>query len=265
MKSFNSKKSQILVSPKVLLNVCTHGNERVGLKIAEYFLNLKTIKGELVIHIANKKAVAAQKRYIDSDLNRVFPGRPNGNYEEVLAYQLTPFIKSFDYVFDIHSTETGMKSTLIVTSIQKKIIPLLKSIAPKQVVYMSATKSNALISQAKYGIAFEYGKDNDIQTYNETIRGIRRALVHLGLITDRRVTRKVKSLDLFNAYCVLKKPKGYIVQSRIKNFVLIPKGTSIGTCRYKEDICAPVDFYPILFGRNTYKEIFGFMAKKKIL
>ena len=38
---------------------------------------------------------------------------------------------------------------------------LLNAVKPKYVLYMSMNKQNALISSAKVGLAFEYGKDND--------------------------------------------------------------------------------------------------------
>lgn len=261
-------------SPRVLLNVCTHGSERVGLKVAKYFSKLTIENGTLIINIANIKAVKMRKRFIDRDLNRVFPGKKNGNHEEKLAYRMVNFIRIFDLVIDVHSTETGVDSTLIVTHYESALKPLLKAIAPKRVVFMSATKSNALISQARQGIAFEYGKDKDPKTYNETVRGVSRALLHLGLISRATLSKKRREVcivsnrktDFFEAHSVLEKPEGFIVKSSIKNFTLLKKGALIGhnpSTGFK--LRAKESFYPVLFGNNSYKSIFGFIAKKRRL
>lgn len=258
-------------SPRVLLNVCTHGSERVGLKVAKFFSKLKIENGTLIINIANTKAVEMRKRFVDSDLNRVFPGKKNGNHEERLAYQMVNFIQSFDCVIDVHSTETGVDSTLIVTRYWRTLKPLLMAIAPKRIVFMSATKSNALISQAQQGIAFEYGKDKDPKTYRETVRGVSRALLHLGLISMTALPKKGRGIgvvsnrkiDFFEAYSVLEKPEGFIVKGSIKNFALLRKGALIGhNPSTGSKLRATKSFYPVLFGNNSYKSIFGFIAKK---
>lgn len=123
-------------SPRVLLNVCTHGTERVGLNVAKYFSNTKPLCGTFVINIANEKAVEAKKRFISDDLNRVFPGKQNGSYEEKLAFKMKPFIDAFDVVVDVHSTETGMTSSIIITDFTSVMKPILKAISPKRVIYM---------------------------------------------------------------------------------------------------------------------------------
>ncbi len=249
-------------APKILLNVCTHGNERVGLKVAEYFSHLKVTHGILQVHIANMKAVKARKRFIDSDLNRVFPGKKNGDYEERLAYEITPSISSFDLVIDIHSTNSGMRSTIITVESSNILNQIIRAIGPKYAVCMSATKSNSLISHAKHGIAFEYGKDGDQRTYTETVRGIKRALAHLGMLQDRRIKQASTEVMFFDAYATFAKPKGYSVHKKIKNFSLVRKGAVVGTHRHKDNLLAPENFYPILFGENSYKTMFGFIARK---
>ncbi len=271
---YNIEKLRRSASPRVLLNVCTHGSERVGLKVAAYFSKLKIENGTLIINIANTKAVKMRKRFIDSDLNRVFPGKKNGNHEEKLAHRMVNFIRTFDLVIDVHSTETGVDSTLIITHYESALKPLLKAIAPKRVVFMSATKSNALISQARQGIAFEYGKDKDQKTYNETVRGVSRALLHLGLISRAILPKKGREVgvvssrktDFFEAHSVLEKPEGFIVKRSIKNFTLLQKGDLIGhNPSTGLKLRATKSFYPVLFGNNSYKSIFGFIAKKRRL
>src|SRR3989344_3478812 len=70
-------------------------------------------------------------------------------------------IKSADIVIDIHSTTSELRDALIVTKLNNKIKEYVYIISPKYLLVMNATKKTVLISHAKIGLAFEYGKDND--------------------------------------------------------------------------------------------------------
>ncbi|OHA83277.1 MAG: hypothetical protein A2937_03955 [Candidatus Yonathbacteria bacterium RIFCSPLOWO2_01_FULL_47_33b] len=260
----NIQKIDCSPSPKILLNVCTHGNERVGLKVAKYFSKTQPLCGTFVINVANEQAVKAKKRFLDDDLNRVFPGRKNGSREEELAYRMKPFIDAFDVVVDIHSTESGVASSLIITNYTPAMKPLLKAISPKRVIYMKATKSNALMSSAKLGVGFEYGKDKSTKTYHDTIRGVTRLLEYYKMIKPSSQKQNKNTIDFYEVDALVIKPEGFKVMSSIKNFALLEKGSVVGyNQKTKEKIFAKKSFHPILFGKNTYKTIFGFSSKKR--
>ena len=246
--------------PRVLLNVCTHGNERVGLKVAEYFKKTKLRKGSLEVNIANERALKAKKRFITHDLNRVFPGKSTGSYEERLAYAMSPYVAAFDIVLDVHSTETGMDSAAIITKLTPTLRRLARSTGLKRVIHMKATKSNALISNAKIGIAFECGKDKDPRTLRQTIRGIEGVLGELGMRPKRASST---TPILYTAYGASLKPEGAKSLTSIRNFALVRKHDVLGyDPKTKKAIRAKKAFYPILFGNNTYTTMFGFEATK---
>lgn len=253
-------------SPRVLLNVCTHGSEQVGLEVAKYFSDTKPLCGTLVINIANEKATMLEKRFITHDLNRVFPGKKNGSYEEKLAYNMKPFVDVFDAVIDVHSTETGMASSIIITDFFPEMKPLLKIISPKRVIYMNTKKTNALMSSAKLGIAFEYGKDKSKKTYSETVQGIKHLLGYYEMIKLPKKKQTKKVIEFYEVDASVPKPERFEVVSSIKNFVIVKKGSALGyNLDTKEKIFAEKSFYPILFGKNSYKTIFGFSSKKRKL
>lgn len=244
---------------KVVLNILTHGDETVGLAVAKEITKLKIIKGELLVHKANELAYKKRKRFIDQDLNRSFPGNAKGNHEQKLAAKILPLVKSADIVIDIHSTTSGLKDALIVTRVNKKTRELIEVIAPKYLLYMRATKSNALISEANIGIAFEYGSNSDKAALREIQLGIKRILSHLGMIETTYLKSRRKTLWL-DVYKMVPKPEKAILLKTIKNYKLIAKGTKFASCE-GEDIRSKEDFYPIIFGENSYKDIFGFAAR----
>lgn len=245
---------------KIILNVLTHGDERIGLRVIKEIEKLNIDKNVLLTHIANKKAFRLQKRFIDQDLNRSFPGIKNGNYEQRLAYKISPTIKSADVVIDIHSTKSGLKDSVIVTKLNKDTKKYIEAIQPKYVLVMNVTKNTALISQAKIGLAFEYGKSSDPDTLKKVVRDIKKIFCHLGIIDIKSPKRKI-STQYFNVFSFVPKPRGYKLLKNIRNYKLIRKDKQFATDG-KKFLRADEDFYPILFGESNYKDIFGFKGKK---
>lgn len=244
---------------KIILNILTHGDEKIGLRVARELKKLNINEEVFSIQIANEKAAKLGKRFIDQDLNRSFPGKSNGNYEQRLARKLLPTIKSADIVLDIHSTTSNLKDAIIVTKLDKKTLKYIKIIQPKYALLMNITKSNALISNAKVGLAFEYGKDKDMMVAKKIVRDIKKVLASAGLINFRYSKNKNKT-KFFSVDSEFKKEKGDKLFSGIKNYQLVKKGKIVAK-RGDSLIIAKKDFYPILFGENNYKEIFGFQGR----
>jgi lysine 2,3-aminomutase len=248
---------------KIILNILTHGDERIGLKVAKELQKLNIDENVLTVQVANNRAFKLRKRFIDCDLNRAFPGQKNGNYEQKLAYKLSKAIKSADLVLDIHSTKSKLKDALIATKLDNKTSKYIKIIGPKYALIMNVTKNNALISQAEVGLGFEYGNDNDPNTLKKIVRDIKKLFSYLGLIKIKLRSNK-QTTNYFNVISEVKKPKGYKLLPEIKNYKLIRKNKAFAT-NGKDYLVAENNFYPILFGEKDYKTIFGFMGKKNIL
>lgn len=242
---------------KILLIIATHGNEKIGLKVVREMEKLHI--DNLAVQIGNEEALKLNKRYIDQDLNRSFLGKKNGNYEERRAFKLTPAIKSSDLVIDVHSTTSDTKDTLIVSKLDKETLECVKSIQPKYVIIMENSK-NSLISQAKIGISFEYGKDNSKIALKKTVLDIKKLLNHFKLIKEKLPKNKIAT-QYFSVISIVPKPKGYTLLKTIKNYTLVKKGSTYAISKEKK-LIATEDFYPVLFGEKNYKDYFGFKGKK---
>jgi len=244
---------------KIMLNILTHGDELIGLKVANELKKLNISKDILNINIANKKAYKLRKRFVEADLNRSFPGKVNGNHEEKLAYKLNNIIKGYDIVFDIHSTTSSLKDAVIVTKFDEETKKILDIISPKYLLFMNLFKDNALLTNAKIGIGFEYGNDNNEEVLNKIVLDIKKVLAHLNIIDKFDYKkRKTKYFKIDNSTI---KPSGYVLLPNIKNYEFIKKG-SIYAENNSKYLIADKDFYPVLFGEKTYTDIFGFEGIK---
>ncbi len=83
-----------------------HGNEPLGLEIVEALTRHPV--PDIDALIANPKACSSRCRYVDADLNRVFPGSLGDSlYEIRRAYELRDQLSGdYDLVIDFHNTHT---------------------------------------------------------------------------------------------------------------------------------------------------------------
>jgi succinylglutamate desuccinylase len=242
----------------VIISILTHGDESIGLHIKKELEKIKIDNGILEFIIGNEMASQLNKRFIDQDLNRSFPGNSKGNHEQRIAAKLLPIIKSADLVIDIHSTTSDLKDALIITKLNKKTKEYIKVINPKYLLWMRVTKDNALISNAKIGIAFEYGSDTSKVAIDNTVRDIKNLLVHLRVINlKNKEHKKLNKTRFFEVKKTVLKLPGYILSKKVKNYKLIRAGVIYASSK-EGFLKAKKDFTPILFGEKNYSDIFGF-------
>lgn len=256
-----------LSHPRILINVCSHGNETIGLEVADHISTLPVVNGSVTVHVANTLAVEKGARFIETDLNRSFPGSTAGSYEEQIAHHMMEYISYFDYLIDIHSTVSGMENCLIVEDDSDQIQSMISVCSNAQtVLHMSATKGASIFTATLLpdkvipAIAFEYG-DNSEDTVKRTTVDIVHILTRLGVFSGIAPVSEFKP-EQFECYEVYPKSETDTVRDDIINYSLVHKGQPIGVTQEGKDILSDSDFYPVLFGEKNYKTIFGFKARK---
>jgi len=154
----------------------THGNELTGVYLAKKFqqypnlINKQSL--ETLILLANPKAIAEGKRYIDKDLNRCFSKQnlQNSNFlnyedtrakeiKQILQPQNQPFV---DVIIDLHSTTANMGLTLIFCDMHPFLLRLaayFSSINPLVRVYVNpqSKEGGFLRSLCELGFVIEVG------------------------------------------------------------------------------------------------------------
>lgn len=258
------ERAQTSEKPVVLVNACTHGHETVGVRVAEELRGLTLKKGTLLFNVANERAKERGTAFIESDLNRSFPGKPNGTYEQRLAHLIDEVVRECDIVIDIHATETtdpGSESAIIVTKLDEKTKAITDVLNPPRVLVMDYTKSNALISHVKIGIGFEYGRNGHPQTLKMIVRDTKKLLAFLGMRDRQTQKASMVKTRYYRVSDVFPKSESVSIRADIQNYVPIAKGDPIGT-KDGKPLLASCDFIPILFGNNRYKDIFGFLGRE---
>jgi N-alpha-acetyl-L-2,4-diaminobutyrate deacetylase len=113
--------------PGTLVMAGQHGNEYQGVLILQRIferLGRQLIGNLVIMPTANPSAQAAATRaspHDGRDLNRSFPGRPDGSHSEQIAHAIsTAILPHVDAILDIHS---GGYSTAIVPSVMMHDLP----------------------------------------------------------------------------------------------------------------------------------------------
>ena len=99
---------------KILIIAATHGDEKIGLEVYGY-LSARGLEKYFDLLIANPPALAANKRFLDCDLNRSYPGNLRSPLSEKrLAAQNLALAQKYRYVIDLHEACSGTDDFIIV-------------------------------------------------------------------------------------------------------------------------------------------------------
>lgn len=218
---------------KVTLVCCVHGNEVFGSDVFDHFVDKLVEFPGLSIILANEKALKANKRFIDSDLNRGFPGSAHGDYESRLALNLIRAINHESFIIDIHTTTSPLSLTPIITNLSIGTKQILNQCNSREIVLME-NGSKSLIGQYKSGVSLEYGEK--YVKNNSVVPSIEKMIHHL--LSGKAVISRQRKL--FKCSGVL--PKDFDLPPKSQNFSVI-EGTNI---------------IPFLIYEKNYTEYVGF-------
>jgi len=149
------------MNPKILFVTATHGNESIGVEVIKKIKNNKESRFSDII--ANPKAFEQNKRFIESDLNRIFPGKINGTYEERLAKKIVDVGKSYNWIIDLHGSASPTGIFIIITKFTlANFFLALRFDIPRIVIWPNTKETNGSLSTfMPTGIEIESGLRDD--------------------------------------------------------------------------------------------------------
>lgn len=239
--------------PEYAVIACIHGEESCGWEAIQKFRESDyKLKKPLKVILANEEAFEIGERYIDADMNRVFPGDPESEiHEEKLAYRLESEIEELK-VLDIHSTASREAPFGIIVGDNSEEIELAKSAGIEQLVDMSYVGG---MSPEICSVTVELSRTsgNPAEDAYELLLNF---LGAEGLI-DAEFERS--DPEFFKVYS---KEKGSGYEFLAKNFLKVEKGEVYAEKEDDKKI-AEKDFYPVLMSTDGYDDMIGFKADKK--
>ncbi len=211
--------------PVALLTGANHGDEYEGPVVLQELaltLNPASIRGSVVIVPAfNYPAFRAGKRTSPIDggnLNRAFPGRPDGTITDIIAdYFQQTLLPMADYVLDIHSGGKTLEFVpLAVAHIledkrqQAACVSAMQAFnAPYSMMMLEIDPmgmyDTAAEQQGKVFLSTELGGGGTLTTRSVSVarKGVRNFLIHAGILRDKPEIADSTCLEMPDEDCYI--------------------------------------------------------------
>jgi len=247
--------------PAVAIVGGVHGDEPSGVRAVER-LRAAIERGELALQcgvaliVANPAAVEAGVRGVDSDLNRAFPGDPDGDREQRLAARLLEQTGGMR-TLSLHATHAEAEPIAILDGSRPGMLEMADELPVPYVVDHRRVAKGSYSSVA------------DVLTLEAGCQGTEAAAVTAEQIaleflraTDAidGQTRSVSS-QFFALDEPVEKPPSARYELLVENFQLVEEGAPFASVDGSL-VHAEVPFYPVLMSAQGYTDVFGFRGHK---
>lgn len=239
--------------PEVAVVYCTHGNETAGKKAVEKLLEENpNFQDGVKFVFANEKAYEQEERFIDTDLNRSFPGEQESeSYEERLAAEMMEELTDVK-VLDLHETRSSPTPFALFTWMDEKTVETLRSTGVGKAVEISYTPGCGINNYG--GVEVETGPRGTQESVEKAYSVLKNFLINNDVLEGEK---KFSRPDIYSVYGVEERPTSGF-EADVENFVEIDSG-EIFASSDEEVLKSEKSFVPVLFA-ESYPDIFGFKA-----
>jgi predicted deacylase len=185
--------------PVLGLTAALHGNELNGIPLIQQLfqaLDLRQLRGAIVgVLVMNVPGLLLEQRKFNDgvDLNRIAPGKADGNVSEVYANRLIELlIKSFDYLIDLHTASFGRINSFYVRADMRRgaIARMARLQNPEIIVHNPADSGTLRGAAASLGIPAITTELKDPHVFQfdvvrEALAGVWNVVCDLGMLPGR--------------------------------------------------------------------------------
>jgi predicted deacylase len=245
-------------SPEIAVVGGIHGDEPCGVHAAEMLLDEKPpVERPVKCIIANERAFDQDVRYVEVDLNRVFPGDPDASaYETRLAADLLRELRGCR-TLALHSTQSTPRPFAIVTETG----PLAETVCPQlsidALVEAGPCVETALGAHVD-ALEVECGLQGSEQARGNADRLVWEFLSATGALPPTS-DRNERTLPVFRLQQSIPKPAATPSAVHVSNFERVGEGTTYATSG-DTPLIAAESFYLVLMSSDGYAEQFGYAA-----
>lgn len=219
------------------LTLCTliHGNEIGGLEVLIHLLedllaNKLSLKSNLRLILGNVEAYYAEKRFLETDLNRSFGLDEPETSEELRAREIEEYFRTSDVLIDIHQTIGRSATPFFIFEYEQGSYNLARYLHPTLPI---VTHNKERPFKGKTSTAFSIGEGALAITIETGQKGIEPGQIELGL----NIVRKAIETDFqktipsgpmsntFSFHQIIHNPDGRLELIRqLENFDTVTKG-----------------------------------------
>jgi Succinylglutamate desuccinylase len=259
--------------PSHAVVACLHGDEPCGLRAVDSVRSYRAaLDGPVRVVVANERALTADSRSVDEDLNRAFPGDPAADsHESRLAADLLDALDGLT-VLDLHSTVSSPEPFAVVAHPTDRSLALAAATGTDNVVDASHL-GGELLSHVD-GVAVECGHQGSTAAADVAVRVTARFLSAAGLLatpddlsgathvptgeTDHGPPARETLPAVFRIVEPAGEPDDVFVA---ENFLRVAAGEPFAR-RDGEPVTATESFYPVLMSTDGYADKLGYRATR---
>lgn len=241
-------------TPEHAVVACVHGDEVCGKRGVERFLDSEpTFREPVKFIVANEEALAKGVRFVEEDLNRCFPGDPDGGtHEKRLAARLADELEGTRFI-DLHATRSFPEPFALVGRVDDTTKRLARATGLPRVVDIGYV-SRGMIGYVG-GVAVECGLLGSEEAAANAHDAIANFLAAVGVVEGEYDYPDPTLYSVFNEVA----GSGYEFVD--ENFERVEKG-EVFARKGESGMVADRDFYPVLMSTHGYDETVGFQAER---
>lgn len=241
--------------PEVAVVGGIHGDEPCGVAAISSLIEADpAVQRPIALIVANELAVERGERYIESDLNRAFPGDPAGTHEDRLAARLDTVLADMS-VLALHSTQSHDEPFAVVDEVTEWTRRICRRLPIDAVVESGSFVEGRLFASADV-IEVECGRQWSPAATQNAQELARAFLAAEGVLPH---SRSVQDHPVYRIRDRVPKKRAAAYDVHVDNFSRVAPGDIYATVD-GEPVRADDAFYPILMSPEGYDEVFGYAA-----
>jgi len=244
--------------PEVAVVGGIHGDEPCGVRAVERLVaDDPPVERSVKLVVANERAVDADTRYVDTDLNRAFDDDAEAGHEARLARGLAAEIRGMT-TLSLHSTRSYADPIGIVNGTTGRAGDIVSRLPVDAVVDVSGPEGRPFAIEATPLVEAECGLQGSDEAADNAERLVRAFLAATGALPPAPEPRRLPAFRLGDS---ISKPPAERYEVHADNFRRVEPGEAYASA----DGCSLVadePFYPVLFSAEGYEDIFGYVAER---
>ena len=253
-------------TPEVAIVGAIHGDEPCGSRAIRRLLAADpAVERPVRLIIANEEALADGVRYLESDLNRSFPGDPEADtHEERLAARVLDAVDGCT-TLAIHSTQSYAEPFAVIDSmdeVARAVAPHL----PVDVVIETDAFTEGRLIEHPHTLEVEAGLQGSDTAADNAYWLARAFLAATGVLSAPGAEGVVdaggrEAVDVFRLRDRIPKPDADEYEVFANNFERVEVGEAFAAAD-GETFQAVEPFYPVLLSPYGYRDQFGYVADR---
>jgi len=247
-------------TPEVAAVGAIHGDEPAGVRAIERFLAegpTERLQRSVRLVVANERALAAGERFVDADLNRVFPGDADAAaHERRLAARLLAELGDA-FVLGFHSTVSFEEPFGTLADLTPEKARVMGALPLSHAADFTGVVEGRSVNLPRF-VNVEVGPqgtDAAADDAYECLLAYLRAMDALPGEVEPTPTTHYRVTDL------LEKEPGRTYRVAVENFERVPGGEVIARSRDGEHVVrAEGDVWPVLLSAEGHESLLGYTA-----